>query len=145
MAHFIAPSVLAADFTNLSRDLEMINQSEADFLHVDVMDGVFVPAISFGQNIISQMKKICNNKKCSKSEIVIEASFEETSCENCGSELNETDKKVISIIDNNSKYLFHVNDLIKIINASLTNSYMFFVPLLNHLELNLLVHTTVLR
>ena len=60
MAHFIAPSVLAADFTNLSRDLEMINQSEADFLHVDVMDGVFVPAISFGQNIISQMKKICN-------------------------------------------------------------------------------------
>lgn len=38
------------------------------------------------------MKKICNNKKCSKSEIVIEASFEETSCENCGSELNETDK-----------------------------------------------------
>ena len=41
-------------------------------------------------------------------------------------ELNETDKKVISIIDNNSKYLFHVNDLIKIINASLTNSYMFF-------------------
>ncbi|TDB64430.1 ribulose-phosphate 3-epimerase [Arundinibacter roseus] len=45
---FIAPSILAADFANLQRDIEMINQSEADYIHVDIMDGVFVPNISFG-------------------------------------------------------------------------------------------------
>lgn len=60
MKHYVAPSILAADFTNLGEDLHMINNSEADYLHVDVMDGVFVPAISFGQNIIDQMHQICN-------------------------------------------------------------------------------------
>lgn len=55
MSHYIAPSILAADFTNLEQDIKMINGSEADYLHVDVMDGVFVPAISFGQNIVKQM------------------------------------------------------------------------------------------
>jgi ribulose-phosphate 3-epimerase len=55
MSHYIAPSVLAADFTNLEKDLKMVNTSEADFLHVDIMDGVFVPAISFGQNIVKQI------------------------------------------------------------------------------------------
>lgn len=54
----IAPSVLSADFLNLSRDLEMINNSEADWFHVDVMDGRFVPNISFGMSIIKQMKKV---------------------------------------------------------------------------------------
>ena len=48
MSHLIAPSLLAADFANLQRDVEMINGSEADWFHVDVMDGVFVPNISFG-------------------------------------------------------------------------------------------------
>ena len=48
MSHLIAPSLLAADFANLQRDVEMINSSEADRFHVDVMDGVFVPNISFG-------------------------------------------------------------------------------------------------
>ncbi len=52
----IAPSVLSADFLNLGRDIEMINQSEADWFHVDVMDGRFVPNISFGMSIIKQMK-----------------------------------------------------------------------------------------
>lgn len=48
MNKFVAPSLLAADFANLARDVEMINQSEADWLHMDIMDGVFVPNISFG-------------------------------------------------------------------------------------------------
>lgn len=52
----IAPSVLSADFLNLGRDIEMINRSEADWFHVDVMDGRFVPNISFGMSIIKQMK-----------------------------------------------------------------------------------------
>lgn len=59
MAHFIAPSILAADFCNLEKDIKMINESESDYLHVDVMDGVFVPAISFGQSIVNQMNKVC--------------------------------------------------------------------------------------
>ena len=45
--HLIAPSVLAADFGNLQRDLEMINESSADWFHIDIMDGVFVPNISW--------------------------------------------------------------------------------------------------
>lgn len=57
MAHFVAPSVLSADFGNLQRDLEMINQSEADWFHVDVMDGVFVPNISFGFPVMKAVKQ----------------------------------------------------------------------------------------
>ena len=53
----IAPSVLSADFANLQRDIEMINNSAADWFHVDVMDGVFVPNISFGMPVIKALKK----------------------------------------------------------------------------------------
>jgi len=60
MSHLIAPSVLAADFMNLERDLTMINNSEADWLHVDIMDGRFVPNISFGMDICKKMSAVCS-------------------------------------------------------------------------------------
>jgi len=53
----IAPSVLAADFANLQRDIEMINTSEADWFHIDIMDGVFVPNISFGMPVLEAINK----------------------------------------------------------------------------------------
>ncbi len=53
----IAPSVLAADFGNLQRDLEMINTSEADWFHIDIMDGVFVPNISYGMPVLETIQK----------------------------------------------------------------------------------------
>jgi len=60
MSKLIAPSVLAADFANLQRDIEMINNSEADWFHIDIMDGVFVPNISFGMPVLSAINKHAN-------------------------------------------------------------------------------------
>lgn len=57
MAHLIAPSVLACDFANIQSEIEMLNQSQTDWIHVDVMDGMFVPNISFGMPVIAAMKK----------------------------------------------------------------------------------------
>jgi ribulose-phosphate 3-epimerase len=58
MNRLISPSILSADFNNLGKDIQMINQSEADWIHFDVMDGVFVPNISFGLPVIQHVKKV---------------------------------------------------------------------------------------
>ncbi|MEE4198559.1 MAG: ribulose-phosphate 3-epimerase [Bacteroidales bacterium] len=57
MNHLISPSLLAADFGNLQRDIQMVNQSQADWFHLDIMDGVFVPNISFGFPVMKFIKK----------------------------------------------------------------------------------------
>lgn len=58
MSVIVSPSLLSADFLNLERDVEMVNDSAADWMHLDIMDGVFVPNISYGLPIVSQIKKI---------------------------------------------------------------------------------------
>lgn len=58
MNRLISPSILSADFNNLGKDILMLNESEADWIHFDVMDGVFVPNISFGLPVIQHVKKI---------------------------------------------------------------------------------------
>ena len=59
MNHLIAPSLLSADFSHLAQDIEMINRSEADWLHLDIMDGVFVPNISFGFPVLQHVAQLC--------------------------------------------------------------------------------------
>ena len=57
--HMISPSLLSANFLDLNSDIEMINNSQADWLHLDIMDGVFVPNISFGFPVLEQVSKVC--------------------------------------------------------------------------------------
>ena len=58
MNHLVSPSLLAADFMNLGKDVRMVNKSSADWIHCDIMDGVFVPNISFGFPVMEQIRKI---------------------------------------------------------------------------------------
>lgn len=58
MIRYIAPSLLSADFNNLGRDIEMVNQSEADWFHLDIMDGVFVPNMSYGFPVVEHIAKL---------------------------------------------------------------------------------------
>ena len=58
MSVIVSPSLLSADFLHLSKDIEMVNRSQADWFHLDIMDGVFVPNISYGLPVVSQIKKI---------------------------------------------------------------------------------------
>lgn len=60
MNHLVSPSLLAADFLNLGRDVEMVNKSLADWIHCDIMDGLFVPNISFGLPVVEHVKKIAS-------------------------------------------------------------------------------------
>lgn len=57
MSHLVSPSILTANFANLEKEITMLNQSEADWIHVDVMDGMFVPNISFGFPVIKSIKQ----------------------------------------------------------------------------------------
>ena len=59
MKHLVAPSLLAADFGNLKSEMDMINRSECDWLHIDIMDGVFVPNISFGFPVLKAVARLC--------------------------------------------------------------------------------------
>lgn len=58
MDHLVSPSLLAADFSNLGRDVQLVNRSAADWIHLDIMDGLFVPNISFGFPVVEHVKKI---------------------------------------------------------------------------------------
>ena len=82
----VSPSLLSADFGNLARDLEMINQSNAQMLHLDVMDGVFVPNISFGFPVIKYVQQLCM-KPLDVHLMIVEPQKFINEVRNCGAEL----------------------------------------------------------
>ena len=82
----VSPSLLSADFGNLARDLEMINHSKAQMLHLDVMDGVFVPNISFGFPVIKYVQQLCK-KPLDVHLMIVETQKFITEVRDCGAEI----------------------------------------------------------
>lgn len=82
----VSPSLLSADFGNLSKDIEMINASEADMLHLDVMDGVFVPNISFGFPVMKYVQKLCS-KPLDVHLMIVEPQKFVNEVKDCGAEI----------------------------------------------------------
>ena len=82
----VSPSLLSANFANLERDIEMINRSDADMLHLDIMDGVFVPNISFGFPVISSIQNMCT-KPLDVHLMVVEPQKFVSQVRDCGAEI----------------------------------------------------------
>lgn len=94
----VSPSLLSADFGNLARDLEMINQSNAQMLHLDVMDGVFVPNISFGFPVIKSVQQLCK-KPLDVHLMIVEPQKFVNEVRDCGAEIMNVHFEVCDHLD----------------------------------------------
>lgn len=94
----VSPSLLSADFGNLARDLEMINQSKAQMLHLDVMDGVFVPNISFGFPVIKYVQQLCK-KPLDVHLMIVEPQKFVNEVRDCGAEIMNVHYEVCVHLD----------------------------------------------
>lgn len=94
----VSPSLLSADFGNLARDIEMINQSNAQMLHLDVMDGVFVPNISFGFPVIKYVQQLCR-KPLDVHLMIVEPQKFINEVRDCGAEIMNVHFEVCNHLD----------------------------------------------
>lgn len=94
----VSPSLLSADFGNLARDLDMINRSEAQWLHLDVMDGVFVPNISFGFPVIKYVQQLCH-KALDVHLMIVEPQKFVDQVKDCGAEIMNVHYEVCPHLD----------------------------------------------
>jgi len=94
----VSPSLLSADFGNLARDIEMINQSRAQMLHLDVMDGVFVPNISFGFPVIKYVQQLCK-KPLDVHLMIVEPQKFVNEVRDCGAEIMNVHYEVCDHLD----------------------------------------------
>jgi ribulose-phosphate 3-epimerase len=94
----VSPSLLSADFGNLARDIEMINESKAQMLHLDVMDGVFVPNISFGFPVIKYVQQLCK-KPLDVHLMIVEPQKFVNQVRDCGAEIMNVHYEVCDHLD----------------------------------------------